>query len=282
MTQRYGPFASGAGSSFSEDGWSSLLGAAIPDGVLDHANSLVALNKLAVTADNTILGVHVATGRAVVRGHWFESDASADVTLAASDPTNPRIDLVVLQLDRTAHTVGFTSVTGTPAGSPVAPSLVRSSSAWQIPLARVAVAAATSVIASGAVTDSRLWAKSFNRVSVAGVATMTGITTTIGDVTDMSVSMYTDGGDVAVDFSGIGYNGTAGQWVSVYVQIDGGANHLIAQAISSGTNETNCLVGRYAAGALAAGYHTFKLRANTSAGLGNLLAERTMTVSEVR
>lgn len=282
MTQRYGPFSTGAGSSFSEDGWSSLLGAAIPDGVIDHANSLIALNKLAVSADNTILGVHIATGRASVRGHWFESDASENVLLSAADPTNPRLDWIVIELDRTNHEVGFTSVTGTPAGSPVAPSLVRSSSTWQIPLAQVAVAAATSVIASGAVTDSRLWARSFNRVSAAGVALMTGISTSVIDVTNMSVSMFTDGGNVSVQFSGVGYNGTAGQWVSSYVQVDGGSNNLIGQNISSNLNETGNIGGIYDAGALAAGLHTFKIRANVSGGTGNILQQRTMTVSEVR
>lgn len=282
MTISYGPFATGAGASFGEDSWSSLLGAACPDGVIDHANSLIALNKLAVSADNTILGVHVASGRAAVRGHWFQSDASTDVNVAAADATNPRLDWVVLQLDRSAHTIAFTSVTGTPAGSPVAPSLTRSAGVWQVPLAQVRVEAATSVIASSKVTDARLWARSFNRVSATGVATMTGISTTVTDVTDMTVTMWTDGGNVRVDFSGIAYNATAGQWVSAYVQVDGGANNLIGQNISSGSNETGSISGSYDAGALAAGLHTFKIRTNVSGGTGNIVQQRTMIVSEIR
>lgn len=281
MAQDYGPFASGSGADFGEADWSSLLGAAIPDGVITHPSSLIALNQLAVTADNSILGVYIATGYAAIRGHWFKNDATDSVTLAAADATNPRLDWIVLELDRTAKTVAFNKVTGTPAASPVAPALTRTSQTWQFPLAQVRVEAATALIAADKVTDSRLWAKSTSKKSVSSAATQSVVSTSVADMPDMVIQRYTDGGDVEIRCNAIVYNATAGQNIETYVQVDGGANFQMSSHVSSATNETGQASWHYPIEGLAAGLHTFKARWRVSGGTGNSLA-RHMTVAEIR
>lgn len=88
------------------------------------------------------------------------------LTIAAADPTNPRIDRIVAQIYDTTigdSLVGLSplpsspgcfvirAVTGTPAGSPVAPTLT----AGQISLANIAVAANATQITSVNITDNR-------------------------------------------------------------------------------------------------------------------------------
>src|SRR3954464_435191 len=83
-------------------------------------------------------------------------DTASTVILATSDPTNPRIDNIIAQV--TDHgdgpsTAVVTPQTGTPAASPVAPTLPANS----LLLATVAVAASTSSIVAGNITDKRVW-----------------------------------------------------------------------------------------------------------------------------
>lgn len=282
MAQSYGPFSSGAGFSFGETGWSSLIGGAIPDGVIKHVSALVELNKLAVTATNTILGVHVASGRAAIRGHWYENDASTNVLVAAADATNPRIDYIVLELDRAADTITLKAVTGTPAGSPVAPALTRNASVWQIPLAQVRVEAATALIAADKVTDSRLYAQSV-RMQKATAAGGDTCGTTIEDMPDMAITMWTDGGDVEVSFSGIVSNDSLNNAVRVYAQVDGGSNVQRGEHTSSTATATGTVSFTYPITGLAAGLHTFKIRyAAAPGGTGSVAAGREMIVREYR
>jgi hypothetical protein len=81
-------------------------------------------------------------------------DGTATLTVAAADPTNPRIDTVIVQLVDTgtsSSTYVVTLQTGTPAASPVAPTLPANS----VLLAQIAVAAGATSIVSGNITDKR-------------------------------------------------------------------------------------------------------------------------------
>lgn len=83
-------------------------------------------------------------------------DAAATLTVATSDPTNPRIDNVIAQVTdvgSSSSTTVITLQTGTPAPSPVAPALPANS----LLLATVAVAANTSTIVAGNITDGRVF-----------------------------------------------------------------------------------------------------------------------------
>lgn len=117
----------------------------------------------------TTLNVSVAAcaqgGGAVVPGldthqgaYFAYNDAALQVPIAVADPTNPRIDTVILRIydDEVTPGAGFAVavevVRGTPAAGPVAPALPRDC----IPLANVAVAANATGIAAGNITDRRV------------------------------------------------------------------------------------------------------------------------------
>lgn len=79
-----------------------------------------------------------------------------NLTVATSDPTNPRIDIVCATVFDDGASDGFSEVqiiAGTPAVSPVAPATPANS----IVLAQVAVAANATSITSGNITDTRTY-----------------------------------------------------------------------------------------------------------------------------
>lgn len=151
MTQTFAPFSSGAGATMTDAFWQLLAKTLISDGVL-----LSRLNGLAVTANSSGMQVFAASGQAWVSGVFYQNDAAVTLAIAVSDPSNPRLDRVVLHLDQTAKTVALLVLTGTPSGSPVEPALTQSGTIWEIPLARVLVGATVATIAAGNVTDERL------------------------------------------------------------------------------------------------------------------------------
>lgn len=102
----------------------------------------------------TGLAVNVAAGEAQVRGHYYTSDAVESLALATADATNDRLDLVVLKLDPTANSITLAVKTGTPAGSPVAPTPVQTDAGiFEQPLAEVLVPATSGVPTT--ITDRR-------------------------------------------------------------------------------------------------------------------------------
>ena len=106
--------------------------------------------------DASGLNVKVKSGEALIRGHYYNSTAQETLTIAAADPTNPRIDRVVLKLDPTANSVVLTVLTGTPGPSPSAPALTQSdTNVYELSIATVAVAANATAISAGNVTDTR-------------------------------------------------------------------------------------------------------------------------------
>lgn len=116
-------------------------------------NGTPAGTELKVTA-GTGLVVNVAAGQAMVRGHYYISTASEALTISAADPSNPRIDSIVLTLDPTVNSIVLAVVAGTPASSPVAPTLTQTDAGvYQYQLATVAVAAGAGSV--GTITDTR-------------------------------------------------------------------------------------------------------------------------------
>lgn len=83
-------------------------------------------------------------------------DTTGTITVAASDPTNPRIDNVIAQITdvgTASSTTVITLQTGTPNASPIAPTLPANS----LLLATVAVAATATSITAGNITDKRVF-----------------------------------------------------------------------------------------------------------------------------
>lgn len=118
------------------------------------------LNELLPTANGANMNIAVASGAAILQdGFVYVREASGNVTIGAANPTNPRIDRIVLRLTRegqaTQGTVALAVVAGTAASSPVAPNLTQTSATWEISLAQVLVDAGVTAIAAGKVTDER-------------------------------------------------------------------------------------------------------------------------------
>jgi hypothetical protein len=122
--------------------------------------------SMEVTANSPAgMSVRVASGWAAVVGttqanmgvYTFYNDATTTLTITTADPTNPRIDLICATV-RDAYYSGafndviFQVIAGTPAGSPVAPTLPANS----ISLATVAVGAGVTQINTGNITSTRV------------------------------------------------------------------------------------------------------------------------------
>ena len=112
--------------------------------------------ELGVFASGGTMGVVVGAGSALVEGFFYDNNAQITFTIAAANATNPRIDTLVLRLNRTTNIVTAVVVAGTPAASPAQPTLNATSALFDFPLADVLVGAAVGLIASGAVTDRRV------------------------------------------------------------------------------------------------------------------------------
>lgn len=89
------------------------------------------------------------------------NDATVNKTVAASDPSLPRIDIVVLKVQDSFYSGGTNAwsiavVTGTPAGSPSVPAAPANS----ITISQIAVAAGATSITNANITDRRSWSTS--------------------------------------------------------------------------------------------------------------------------
>lgn len=127
---------------------------------------IVGSSSLAVTANSPAgMSVRVASGWAAIVGttqanmgvYTVYNDAQQVLTITTADPTNPRIDRVVVTVQDAYYTgayndVIFQVVAGTPAGSPSAPATPANS----ISLATIAVGAAVTQINTGNITDTRV------------------------------------------------------------------------------------------------------------------------------
>lgn len=185
--------------------------------------------ELKVSA-TTGLVVSVAAGFAMVRGHFYINDSAKNLTLAAGS-ASPRIDLIVLRLDPTANSIVAAILAGTPSATPVAPTPTQTDTGvYEVPLAQIAVAASTSSISSGNITDIRsymgmvvgLWSTarrpSAPRIGQSGFNTdlgyseewngttwrATGLPTTIDATSVNGHGLYTGTTDPAPSFGPVG------------------------------------------------------------------------------
>lgn len=189
---------------------SSLLGSGIGSfsggiSAIDPGHGVVGFSDLAVTQNGTPnMSVNVAAGQAFIRGtesnlqgvYNVVNNATKNLTIATSDPTNPRRDLIIAQVrdagggySGSSNDWRLTVVTGTPAASPADPSLTAYPNA--LVLARVAVGAGVSSIVTANIADLRTVARSWNQAwGGKGLPylkkTTAQSTTTAADLTGMS------------------------------------------------------------------------------------------------
>lgn len=126
---------------------------------------IIGSSSLAVTQNSPAgMSVKVAAGWGAIIGttqanmgaYTFYNDAIATLTVTTADPTNPRIDRVVVTVRDAYYTGAYNDVifqvlAGTPAGSPTAPAIPDNS----ISLATIAVGAGVTSITTANITDTR-------------------------------------------------------------------------------------------------------------------------------
>lgn len=165
---------------FSYDGkvknqWSEITG---PSNGVDIGNLWMALaafqsgrvkdfsGELAVSAAGGGMYVTVAPGAALVKGQLYDRYSSGNVTIGTS-AAQPRKDLVVVRCylnDTGDADEGRTSIVvipGTPSPSPAAPSLINTSTIFDLLLATVTVPASASAISSGNVVANPVFARPY-------------------------------------------------------------------------------------------------------------------------
>jgi hypothetical protein len=127
---------------------------------------IIGASSLAVTPNSPAgMSVIVATGWAAIVGttqsnmgtYVAYNDAPNTLTVTTANPTNPRIDIVVVTVQDAYYTGAFNDVifqviAGTPAGSPTAPATPANS----IKLADIAVGAGVTSITAANITDQRV------------------------------------------------------------------------------------------------------------------------------
>lgn len=114
---------------------------------------------LALRAEGGTMRTLASPGLAMIRGYVYElkddGGAKKMVTHPAS-ASNERVDRVVLRLDLTGTgSIALMLLTGTPGATPQPPALTRTSTVYEISLAKVRIRAGTTSIAAEDITDER-------------------------------------------------------------------------------------------------------------------------------
>ncbi len=132
---------------YNADDYCDNLAVIISDGVLRDEN-----NGLKVTASG--LNLTVNAGRAWIKGHYYHNDTAYTLPAVVPPTGGSRIDRVVLRLDTNISVRSLTLQykQGAAGTSPVAPTLTRTNTVYEICLAEISVSAGDF---SAAVTDTR-------------------------------------------------------------------------------------------------------------------------------
>lgn len=111
--------------------------------------------NLQVTPANG-LAVSVAAGSAWINGYRYENTDDLNIPLTTANGSNPRIDRIVVRLSQISRNIQIAVVDGTPAATPVAPALTRTSDIYELGIADVLVPTAATSIVPNNITDTRM------------------------------------------------------------------------------------------------------------------------------
>ena len=102
------------------------------------------------------LGISVAAGAAWINGYRYENTDALSLPLTTANGSNPRIDRIVVRLSMISRSIQLAVVDGTPAATPSAPALTRTSDIYELGIADVLIPAAATSVAANNITDNRL------------------------------------------------------------------------------------------------------------------------------
>ena len=155
MTLTYGYFASASGDirQYMQTDDANLFRQWWSNGIMNSfANSL---QVTALASPN--MSVYAGIGGCFIDGYWMYNNAALNLGIAANTSGNPRIDRIIVSIDEVnARVVSIQVLQGSPAASPIPPSLTQNSgSTYQLSLAQVYVANGVNQILPGNITDER-------------------------------------------------------------------------------------------------------------------------------
>ena len=146
---------------YTSEAFARLFKTMMRDGIVHNDGDELAVSPSVPAA----MSVSVGTGMALIQGRYYINDGDLTLNVEAADPSHPRIDRVVVRLEATpGRTVHAVVKKGTPAPSPVPPTLTRTAETWELSLAQVRVEAGATSIVAGKITDER------GNASLCGVA----------------------------------------------------------------------------------------------------------------
>jgi len=150
MTVTYGFYDSVSGDrAYTSLQFGSLFDGIVADGIFQSIGGALSVSP------GTGMAVNVAIGRAWFDHTWIDNDAILSVTIDTAEIVYDRIDTIVVETNSDPATRANTIkvVKGTPASTPVAPTLTNSGYIHQYPLANVYVAANVTSFVSGNITN---------------------------------------------------------------------------------------------------------------------------------
>lgn len=182
--------ATGDAGPYSADQWAAMYRAAFGNGAADADSGPIMGSGTAPDPGLTVnaqspaaLAVNVTLGAALVHGTFYLNDATKALSVDANGSADPRIDTVVLRKTWSTQTVRLAVLKGTPAVTPVAPTLTQTDlTTWEIPLADIAVASAAASIAQTNITPRRLWANVSDGIYLNDIKNNTAGILVAGDV----------------------------------------------------------------------------------------------------
>lgn len=101
------------------------------------------------------MNIVVKAGQGWINGYKLINTADLPLTIEAADVLLGRIDAVIFYVDMNTREMGITVKQGTKAASPVAPTMARTTSRWEMCLAQVTVAKQATSITAANIRDTR-------------------------------------------------------------------------------------------------------------------------------
>ena len=127
---------------------SSIFDGVIGDGVYETIGDALMVKPL---SGNTVT---VGTGRAWFDHTWTLNDAMYPIELSQPHAINQRYDMIVLQVNSDTRENSIFAVTGTPSANPEKPTLIKTATVHQYPLAYILRKPGTSEVAASDIQNA--------------------------------------------------------------------------------------------------------------------------------
>ena len=112
-------------------------------------------NGCQVLADTNNMAINVNIGSANINGYRYDNDAIKTLQIDNADGVLNRVDNIVIRLDLTNRNISLQVIKGAFAQSPVAPNLIRTSTIYDLRIAKISIPAGTTEITQDLIEDCR-------------------------------------------------------------------------------------------------------------------------------